>query len=193
MNVFSKFAVTVPIGIGIFFLVRFLETSLETTRLVNVLVEETAKLSLFVLLELAYKYRLSPLREPSTDTPLPRAGLLALPVLCITAFAVTENITYFLHFPESSIYQRLLYSYPIHLNTAFLYTLAFVSARRLFYPFALLVSWSYHIGLNALSLVLPPLGIYTVGTGNLLLFFGLYWSIRNRSIKRSIEECWNPR
>ena len=193
MNGFKKFAVTVPIGIGMFFLVRFLETSLGANRLVNVLLEETAKLFLFILLELAYKHRLGPLMDPDTDTPLPRAELLALPVLCITAFAVTENIAYFLRFPESSIYQRPLYSYPIHLNTAFLYALAFVSAKRLFYPFTLLFSWSYHIGLNALSLVLPPLGIYAVGAGNLLLFFGLYWSIRNRSIKRSIEECWNPR
>jgi len=193
LSVFKRFATAISIGTGLFFLVRFLETSIGTNRLINVLLEEAAKLFLFLLLELAYRYRVSPLSDPSTFTPFPRPRLLALPILCITAFAVTENITYFLRFPESSIYQRLLYSYPIHLNTALLYAMAFVSAKKLFYLLTLVVSWSYHIGLNALSLVLPPAGIYTVGAGNLLLFFVLYWNIHDRSNKRSIEECWNPR
>jgi hypothetical protein len=190
-------AAALPIGIGLFFLVRSLETRMNTSRLVNVLVEEVVKITLFLLLEAARRVLPTVLKNPSTNAVLPRLrhkvpGLLSYPLLCIISFGITENIAYFLSFPESSIYQRLLYSYPIHLNTGLLYALAFISGKPGVYLLSLLVSCLYHLGLNILSLTLPAVGIYAVGIVNLLLLFFLYWNIHNRSMERSIKECWNP-
>jgi hypothetical protein len=114
-------------------------------------------------------------------------------VLCIVVFAATENILYFLSFPTSSIYGRLLYSYPIHLNTALLYALAFSSGKAVQVGVSLGIGILYHLGLNRLSLDLQAAATYAVGVGNLAVLLLLYWRLRMKIVQRSIRSCLNQK
>jgi hypothetical protein len=108
-------------------------------------------------------------------------------MLCIAVFGITENVLYFLSFPTSSIYRRLVYSYPIHLNTAFFYAIAFLSGKPLRVTLYLLLGVLYHLGLNLLSLDVPVAGIYAVGVGNIVVLLLLYWRVRLKIVQRSIR------
>jgi hypothetical protein len=204
MNVFEGFEhksalVTVilsaPAGVALFFLVRLLESLGRLPMPVNVLFEEAVKIILFVGGALALRSRswnkIPAFHEAGGDGG--RSAAVLLPVLCIAAFAVTENLLYFLNFPTSSIYRRLLYSYPIHLNTALFYALAFLSGSTLRVGLYFLIGFLYHLGLNHLSLHLQAAAVYAVGVGNFVVLLLLYWRVRMKLAQRSISSCWNPR
>ena len=196
MNVFKGFEhksalVTVilsaPAGVALFFLVRLLESLGRLPTPVNVLFEEAVKIILFVGGALALRSRswdkILATHEAGGDG---RGGAaVLLPALCIAAFAVTENLLYFLSFPTSSIYGRLLYSYPIHLNTALLYALAFLSGSPFRVGLYFLIGFLYHLGLNQLSLHLQAAAVYAVGVGNLAVLLLLYWRLRMKLAQRS--------
>jgi len=184
-----------PVGVGVFLLIRLLEGTIQGPMAVNVVIEEAAKFALFVIATLAAgstawsKF----IFNEQTDPDRKEGVFLLFPLLCAVVFGITENILYFLSFPTSSIYKRLLYSYPIHLNTALLYALAFLSKRIPKMGLYFLIGVLYHLGLNHLSLRLPEAGIYSAGILNLGVFFLLYWRTRIKLIERSIQACWNPR
>jgi RsiW-degrading membrane proteinase PrsW (M82 family) len=170
-------------GGGLFFLVRALETLIRGPLVSGACLEEVAKLALFLALALARRW----LRC--------RSGWL-MPFFAVAGFGVAENLLYYLRYPTSSVYERLLYSYPIHLNTAVLFVLAFGSARQrpaagriLVIGMALLVAIGYHYGLNVLSLLLPHPALYGVGLVNLGLFASLYWRQRTFAMQRSLRHA----
>jgi hypothetical protein len=204
MNVFRGFEyrsalataiLSVPVGVALFFLVRLLESLGPGSMPVNVLLEEAAKIILFAGGALAARSKswnkILGFHEAGSDAIL--SAQLLVPMLCIAAFAITENLLYFLSFPTSSIYRRLLYSYPIHLNTALLYALAFLSASALRVGLYFVIGVLYHLGLNQLSLQLQAAGVYSVGVGNLFVLLLLYWRVRMKLVQRSIRSCWNPK
>lgn len=184
-----------PVGVGLFFLVRLLEGTVKGPMLFNVVLEEAAKFTLFVIVAWAAGSTAwsKLLFDEQTDSDRKEGRLLLFPLLCAAVFGITENILYFLSFPTSSIYKRLLFSYPIHLNTALLYALGFLSGRIPKLGLYFVIGGLYHLGLNYLSLRLPEAGIYTVGVANLCVLLLLYGRTRIKLIERSIQACWNPR
>lgn len=180
-----------PAGVGLFFLVRLLEGTFQGSMTINVLFEEAAKFALFVLVALAARAgRAAASRKVLLHE---KVTLLLFALLCVVVFGITENILYFVSFPTSSIYKRLLYSYPIHLNTALLYALGFLSGRASSFVLYFIICSLYHLGLNHLSLRLPVAGVYAFGIANLVFLLLLYWRVRVKLIERSIQECWNPK
>ena len=196
MNVFKRLqyrssltaaAISLPVGVALFFMVRFLESLGSSSMAVNVLVEEASKIAVFAAVALAARSRIfesTPLLQSSEKNDSHGIRLL-IPLLCIVVFAITENVLYFLRFPTSSIYRRLLYAYPIHINTALLYALAFLSGGALRTVLYFLLGVAYHLGLNHLSADLQVFLIYTVGVGNLFILFLLYWRVRMKIVQRS--------
>ncbi len=168
-----------PTGFGIFYLLRFPEDTTGKGLLLNAILEESIKLSLFILLWL-----ISDKKKLLQGLPL-----LLYPLLSIVCFGLVENIYYFFSFPLSSIYFRLLYCYPIHLNTGLAYTLGFYAKKR-FIPAALFaISVSYHYALNVISLLYgtKPF-IYAIGLSNLLIFFVLVRKLMDEiNIKRFLH------
>jgi hypothetical protein len=191
----AMLAIALPLGAVLLFLLHELEGILHAPMAVNAMLEETTKIALFLLTALAARSRFwSSILFPAVPDPgSERSTRLLVPILCITAFGLAENLLYFFNFPTSSIYQRLLYSYPIHLNTALLYALAFLSGRPLKVAGYFAVGVLYHLSLNYLSLRLPEFAVYLVGGANLLILFLLYWRMRVGIIERSIQTCWNPK
>jgi len=182
-------AFSLPLGVALFFLVRQMETLGPGSMAINVLLEEAIKIILFIGLILAARTRIwKRILLVEKGNQGGRVNLpLMVPVICIVAFAITENLLYFLSFPTSSIYRRLLYSYPIHINTALLYALAFTLPSALKITLYFIAGVLYHLGLNYLSLRLPPAAIYLVGLGNLVVLLLLYWKIRLKIAQRSIR------
>jgi len=181
-------------GGGLLFLARMLERMLERMLagslglLVPVLLEEGLKGALF--LGLFFARRLSrnrPVRGAAAAVPA--ADLL--PLLGIMGFGVAENILYFLAAPTSSIYQRLLIAYPVHLNTGLLYTLALLSGRPFVGALAGLLGSAYHLGVNALVLSGPAPAVWAAGAVNLLALLLLIARLRQRRLERSLDACWN--
>jgi hypothetical protein len=204
MNVFRGFEyrsvlataiLSLPVGVALFFLVRLLEALGPGSMVVNVLLEEATKIILFAIAALAARSKIwnKILVFQEADSHGRLSTSLLVPVLCIAAFAITENLLYFLSFPTSSIYRRLLYSYPIHLNTALFYALAFLSGSVLRVGLYFIIGVLYHLGLNYLSLNLQAVAIYMVGVGNLVTLLLLYWWLRMKIVQRSIRSCWNPK
>jgi hypothetical protein len=196
MNVFKRLeyrssptaaAISLPVGVALFFMVRFLESLGSSSMAVNVLVEEASKIAVFAAVALAARSRIfeSTLLLQSSEENDSHGIRLLIPLLCIVVFAITENVLYFLRFPTSSIYRRLLYAYPIHINTALLYALAFLSGGALRTALYFLLGVAYHLGLNHLSADLQVFLIYTVGVGNLFILFLLYWRVRMKIVQRS--------
>jgi hypothetical protein len=188
-------AIALPLGAALLLLLRELEGILQGPMAVNAALEEAAKIALFLLTALASRSRIwrNILFSGGTDSDSGRSPELLIPLLSIAVFGLAENLLYFFNFPTSSIYKRLLYSYPIHLNTALLYALGFVSGRPLRVVSYFIIGVLYHLGLNYLSVELPPFAIYMVGSGNLVILFLLYWRMRLRIIERSMQACWNPK
>jgi len=204
MNVFKRFeyrssllaaVVSLPVGVGLFFAVRFLESLGSSSMAVNVLLEETTKIALFAGAALAARSKFFEgiLLFQSAERNDSHGIRLLIPLLCIVVFAITENVLYFIRFPTSSIYRRLLYSYPIHINTALFYALAFLAGGALRTALYFLLGVAYHLGLNHLSANLQVLLVYVVGVGNLVILFLLYWRVRMKIVQRSIRSCWNPK
>jgi hypothetical protein len=188
-------AIAVAVGVAVFFLLRRLEVSLQGSIAVNTVLEETVKLAIFAVAAVVSK---SKVRENlpflrGRDNEHALLIPILFPLLCITAFGFTENLLYFASFPTSSIYKRLVYSYPIHLNTALLYALAFLSGKPLRTVSYLLIGAAYHFGLNYLSTRIPDLLIYLIGIGNLIALLHLYWRTRMRILERSMQTCWNQK
>jgi len=182
-----------PAGVGLFFLVRLLEGTFQWSMTINVLFEEALKLALFVLASFASPTVRAGCAAASGKTFLEEGTLLLFALLCVAVFGITENILYFVSFPTSSIYKRLLYTYPIHLNTALLYALGFLSGRAFSFVLYFIICGLYHLGLNHLSFRLPEAAVYAVGIVNLVFLFLLYWRVRVKLVERSIKECWNPK
>ncbi len=191
MNATSRSAVPLVVqaasfllGIALLFLVRRVEAGSGASLLAASLLEEGLKVLLFLALWLASRFAGERLRAlPSSEF---------LPLVCIVGFALTENILYFLQAPTGAIYQRLLYSYPIHLNTAALYTLAFLAGRPLAAALAALAGLAYHFALNVLALVVSGPLIYAVGALNLAALAVLFLRIHRLRIERSLDPCWTP-
>lgn len=165
-------------GAGLFFFLRSLEILIRGSPGINTLLEESVKLGSFLIMGLARRIHKGR-----------HGGMMLTPFFCIIGFGVLENIAYFLRYPTSSIYERLIYSYPIHLNTGLLYSLAFQAGKPLPIALAYLFALAYHFGLNTLSLILPRPALYGIGIGNLILFFALYWQLRVRSLERSLRHA----
>jgi hypothetical protein len=162
---------------------------------VNAALEEAAKITSFVLIVFASNSTVWQriLYDQESEGDSRQTTLLLFPLLCITAFAVSENVLYFLSFPTSSIYRRLLYSFPIHLNTALLYALGVLSGRVLRLGLYLIIGVLYHLALNHLSIGLSITAVYLVGATNVAILSLLYWRLRMKIIQRSIRACWNPK
>jgi hypothetical protein len=164
--------------------VRRLALAWHPTLLGASLIEEGLKGLLFLLLALALRVgggKLGSVAAPEF-----------LPFVCVVGFGVAENLLYFLEAPTTSIYERLLYAYPVHLNTALLYTLAFVSGRPLLAVPAAVAGVAYHFGLNVVSLVAPQPVVLALGAANLLAFACLTGSVHAVRVKRSVTSCWIP-
>ncbi len=170
------------VGCALMFLARLLERSWGVRLLPSVLLEEGLKAFLFAALFVAG--RLAPRRLAG----VPAFDLL--PLLAITGFATAENIVFFLATPTSSIYQRLLYAFPVHVNTALLYTLAFLSGRPVLFAIAVLAGCAYHLALNALASSGWPPAVWVVGAGNLAALLLLSIRLRQVRLERSLELCW---
>ena len=162
------------IGSGLFYLLRFLENISGRGLLLNALLEESGKLGLFILFWLASKK----FDRFAKKKLLQGSSLFLYPLLSVLGFGLIENTYYFFSFPLSSIYFRLLYSYPIHLNTGLAYTLGFYAKKRFIMVLLFTASVTYHYALNVISLTCGTgLFIYGIGFANLLLFFVLVWKL----------------
>jgi hypothetical protein len=168
-------------GCALMFLARFLEGSWTGGLLPPVLVEEGLKALLFAA-PLAVRRWPPPRGIPAPDL---------LPLLAITGFASAENVLFFLASPTSSIYLRLLYAYPVHVNTALLYSLAFLSARPALFAAAVLAGGAYHLALNALASSGREAAVWAVGAANLAAMLLLAVRLRRVRLERSFETCWN--
>jgi hypothetical protein len=192
-------------GLPLLFLLRAVEQSWSGNLLASSFLEEAAKGVLFLALALALG--LAKGRFPSAASPE------LLPLVCIVGFAMTENLLFVLYAPTTAVYQRLLYAYPIHLNTGLLYTIVFVSAGtttgsarppvatvggfsrasrgarlgRIVLPaLAALVGVAYHFALNVLALVISGAAVYAVGAANLLVLALLFASLHHLRVERSL-------
>ena len=178
-------------GIGLLFMVRRASGALPDSLLLAAGLEEASKMALFAA-GAAGRRRLRP---AAFDLGARGEGLLG-PFFAAAAFGASENLLYYLRYPTSSIYGRLLYSYPVHLNTALLFVQVFVWAegrpargRLLVLGAALLGAAGYHFGLNALSVLLPRLALYLLGPLNLALFAALLWRQRTTTVRRSLRHA----
>lgn len=177
----SELALWAAAGAGLFFALRRIEQALPYHLLLAALVEEAAKAFLFAGVAVS--------RRRSRGE---RAEALLRPLFAVAGFGVTENILYFLRYPTSSIYGRLVCSYPIHLNTALLFALFLESgegrlaARRLLACAAVFAgAVGYHALFNRLLALVPRLAPYTLGPVNLVLFAALHWRQRTLDLQRS--------
>jgi hypothetical protein len=180
----AGYAVAVVLGSLLLFALRWAQAAWRPTLLCSALLEEGLKGCLFLSLALALQ--IGGGRVGNVESPE------FLPLLCVVGFGITENLLYFLHAPTTSIYERLVYAYPVHLNTALLYTLAFMSGRPLPAVLAALTGTAYHFGLNVASLVAPRAAVLGIGAANLLAFAALFLRVHIERIKRSVPSCWIP-
>ncbi|RKX78165.1 MAG: hypothetical protein DRP87_07040 [Spirochaetes bacterium] len=164
---------SISAGFGLFLFTTWLETTIGGGILINAFIEEAAKLSLFLAALLLFSLRV---KEKEIF-------YLFIPFFSICFYGIAENIIYFLRFPDTFIYFRLLYSYPVHLNTALLY-LIFLSDKRLlpFTPLLFISTTFYHYGLNVLVLLIEESVLFfLMCTVNVSLFF-LFVNLVNNCI-----------
>jgi hypothetical protein len=169
-------------GCGLLFLARWVERGWSGALLVPVLIEEGLKGALFLALFTARRL------DRGRLAGVPAVDLL--PLLAVIGFGATENVLFFLASPTGSIYQRLLYAYPVHVNTGLLYTLAYLSGRPVLFPAALLAASAYHLGMNALALSGTAAWIWAAGAGNLPVMLWFILRLRTVRVERSLERCW---
>jgi hypothetical protein len=189
----SGYAVAFLSGLPLLLLVRWIERGLETSLLVSSVVEEGVKFCLFLSL---WVFRsLGEGRTPGAKEPE------ILPFLCIVGFAMAENVLYFFFAPTTAIYQRLLYSYPLHLNTGLLYTWVYLSLRSgddrsrgnvpraAVAAFAASLGTAYHFFLNVLAQTAKASTVYPVGVLNLLVLLLLFLVVHRKRIERSLIDA----
>ncbi|MBA7625621.1 hypothetical protein ES703_33053 [subsurface metagenome] len=176
-------------GAGLFYLARCLQRNLRSDLLTSALLEEIIKLAPYLLVPAAARKLFLPSgRASMTDKEQKRPGydwLLLYPLFSVFGFGIWENIHYFISFPESSIYLRLLYSYPIHLNTGLIYALGFLSGKPALVGLLFIGAVIYHAALNLISLQ-SAAGIFIYGLGfiNLVLFIYLALKLSAELAKR---------
>jgi hypothetical protein len=171
-------------GCGLLVLARWLERSWSGTLLAPVLLEEGLKGGLFLAMLAARRL------DRRRLAGVPVADLL--PLVAVMGFGAAENVLYFLASPTSSIYQRLLYAYPVHINTGLLYTLVCLSGKPVLLAAALPAASAYHLGLNALALSGPAAWTWVAGAGNLPVMLLLILRLQKVRVERSLEQCWKP-
>ncbi|UCF98136.1 MAG: PrsW family intramembrane metalloprotease [Spirochaetaceae bacterium] len=186
----SGYTAAFLLGFPLLLLVRLVERSLRTNLLTSSMIEEGAKVCLF--LALCLFLRLAGGRIPAVKEP----GLL--PFVCIIGFAVGENSLYFFSAPTTTIYQRLVYSYPLHLNTGLLYTWIFLSVRlhertgQRIFPrvlvavFGACIGTAYHFFLNVLALNATNPTVCLIGTANIVALILLFLMLHRKRIERSL-------
>ena len=177
-------------GLPLLLLIRMIERGWQTNLLASSLVEEGAKVCLF--LALCLLLRLAKGRVPGAKEPE------LLPFLCIIGFAVGENSLYFFYAPTTTVYQRLLYSYPLHLNTGLFYAWIFLTLRsrsqkgRRTLPsimiacLAACIGTAYHFFLNVATLVISDSAVYLIGGINVLTLILLFLIFNRKRIERSL-------
>ena len=177
-------------GLPLLLLIRMLEIGWQTTLLASSLIEEGVKVCLF--LALCLLLRLAKGRVPGAKEPE------LLPFLCIIGFAVGENSLYFFYAPTTTVYQRLLYSYPLHLNTGLFYAWIFLTLRsrsqkgRRTLPsimiacLAACIGTAYHFFLNVATLVISDPAVYLIGGINVLTLILLFLFLHRKRIERSL-------
>ena len=177
-------------GFPLLLLIRMIERGWQTTLLASSLIEEGVKVCLF--LALCLLLRLAKGRVPGAKEPE------LLPFLCIIGFAVGENSLYFFYAPTTTIYQRLLYSYPLHLNTGLFYAWIFLTLRsrsqkgRRTLPsimiacLAACIGTAYHFFLNVATLVISDSAVYLIGGINVLTLILLFLVLHRKRIERSL-------
>jgi len=178
-------------GLPLLLLTRLIERGWQTNLLAASLIEEGMKVCLF--LALCVLLRLARGRFPGAKEPE------LLPLLCIIGFAVGENSLFFFYAPTTTIYQRLLYSYPLHLNTGLFYAWIFLilrsgnaSGRRrtffriLFVCLGACIAVAYHFFLNVAALVITDSAVYLIGGINVLALILLFLFLQRKRIERSL-------
>jgi hypothetical protein len=177
-------------GLPLLLLIRMIERGWQTTLLASGLIEEGVKVCLF--LALCLLLRLAKGRVPGAKEPE------LLPFLCIIGFAVGENSLYFFYAPTTTVYQRLLYSYPLHLNTGLFYAWIFLTLRsrsqkgRRTLPsimiacLAACIGTAYHFFLNVATLVISDPAVYLIGGINVLTLILLFLFLHRKRIERSL-------
>ena len=177
-------------GLPLLLLIRMIERGWQTTMLASSLIEEGVKVCLF--LALCLLLRLAKGRVPGAKEPE------LLPFLCIIGFAVGENSLYFFYAPTTTVYQRLLYSYPLHLNTGLFYAWIFLTLRsrsqkgRRTLPsimiacLAACIGTAYHFFLNVATLVISDPAVYLIGGINVLTLILLFLFLHRKRIERSL-------
>lgn len=127
-------------GSGLFFLLRFIELKIHFGPLFNAALEELGKLLLFIPLLFARG-----LKDEKRTSGEKELDLLLLPFFAVCIFAIIENIAYFLSFPSTFIFIRIVTSFLLHINTALVLLLIFAAFnwRYLFLtiPAAILYHW----------------------------------------------------
>jgi hypothetical protein len=177
-------------GLPLLLLIRMIEIGWQTTLLASSLIEEGVKVCLF--LALCLLLRLAKGRVPGAKEPE------LLPFICIIGFAVGENSLYFFYAPTTTVYQRLLYSYPLHLNTGLFYAWIFLTLRsrsqkgRRTLPsimiacLAACIGTAYHFFLNVATLVISDPAVYLIGGINVLTLILLFLFLHRKRIERSL-------
>ena len=177
-------------GLPLLLLIRMIERGWQTNLLASGLIEEGVKVCLF--LALCLLLRLAKGRVPGAKEPE------LLPFLCIIGFAVGENSLYFFYAPTTTVYQRLLYSYPLHLNTGLFYAWIFLTLRsrsqkgRRTLPsimiacLAACIGTAYHFFLNVATLVISDPAVYLIGGINVLTLILLFLFLHRKRIERSL-------
>lgn len=177
-------------GLPLLLLIRMIERGWQTNLLASSLIEEGIKVCLF--LALCLLLRLAKGRVPGAKEPE------LLPFLCIIGFAVGENSLYFFYAPTTTVYQRLLYSYPLHLNTGLFYAWIFLTLRSrsqkgrrtlpsiLIACLAACIGTAYHFFLNVATLVISDPAVYLIGGINVLTLILLFLVLHRKRIERSL-------
>jgi hypothetical protein len=178
-------------GLPLLLLIRLIERGWQTNLLASSLIEEGMKVCLF--LALCLLLRLAKGRFPGAKEPE------LLPFLCIIGFAVGENSLFFFYAPTTTIYQRLLYSYPLHLNTGLFYAWIFLilrsgnasGRRRTFFRILIVclgvcIAAAYHFFLNVAALVITDSAVYLIGGINILALILLFLVLHRKRIERSL-------
>jgi hypothetical protein len=177
-------------GLPLLLLIRMIERGWQTNLLASGLIEEGVKVCLF--LALCLLLRLAKGRVPGAKEPE------LLPFLCIIGFAVGENSLYFFYAPTTTVYQRLLYSYPLHLNTGLFYAWIFLTLRSrsqkgrrtlpsiLIACLAACIGTAYHFFLNVATLVISDPAVYLIGGINVLTLILLFLFLHRKRIERSL-------
>lgn len=120
-------AIAIFAGTGLFFAVAGIESSLRASSSSSAFIEEIGKAS--TILTFGWIYRYLEAHEGAPKGKSPRGARLrrgatargvSMGLAAAAVFAAVENLAYFAAFPEAGILARLLWSLPVHLDSALL-------------------------------------------------------------------------